>query len=486
MPDVSRPVRPGRSLRPAIARKGPALLGALAARRGPALLGALAVSGGLGVLGPGPAHAAGPGSPEWWLTSLQVTQAWRQSEGSGITVAVLGTGVDASYPGLSGAVRTGPDETGTSALGRAPGGPFWGGEGTAVAELIAGHGSGPGLTGVAPEAKILSVRVTLEFNDPLAADQGVSRRLPAAIAAGIRYAASHGARIIDLPLDPGTLGLTGHGDPAAAGGSTAERAAVRYALGKGIVLIAPAGDDRDGPGIVNYPAAYPGVIAVGAVDRSGQLAQFSSTRSAAKLTAPGVALTSAVPPDTAGTISSTSAASAIVAGVAALVRSRYPRLTVAQVTRALVASTGRASAAGGASLPPLPSGSPPGAGYGTVNATRALAAAAVISAASLPPPAARATAPATPAPHRLTATATATVTAHRTAATALAGAVLRDAVAAVGVVIVLLLAALLALRARWSRRRRAAAERSRNPGQHEQHPGADPTGVPADHRAGGT
>ena len=111
-----------------------------------------------------------------------MTQAWGQSEGAGITVAVLGTGVDASYPSLAGSVITGPDYSGTAARGRDPGGPFWGVEGTAVASLIAGHGHGPGLAGVAPAAKILSVRVTLEFNDPLASDQAISRRLAAGIA----------------------------------------------------------------------------------------------------------------------------------------------------------------------------------------------------------------------------------------------------------------------------------------------------------------
>ena len=72
----------------------------------------------VGVLGFAPAiaaaaPAAGHGNTirdqEWWLASLHVTQAWQQSEGSGITVAVLGTGVDASYPGLAGSVITGPE-----------------------------------------------------------------------------------------------------------------------------------------------------------------------------------------------------------------------------------------------------------------------------------------------------------------------------------------------------------------------------------------
>ena len=55
----------------------------------------------LGALASGPALAAAR-AQEWWLASLQVTQAWGQSKGAGITVAVLGTGVDASYPGLAG------------------------------------------------------------------------------------------------------------------------------------------------------------------------------------------------------------------------------------------------------------------------------------------------------------------------------------------------------------------------------------------------
>ena len=186
-------------------------------------------------------------------------------------MAVLGTGVDPRHPDLAGSVTTGPDFSGS---GRTRGGPFWGINGTEVAGAIAGHGHGTGradgLLGVAPAAKILSIRVSLEFNDPLNSDRAIARRLPGAIASGIIYAVDHGARIIDLPLDPGTAGLTGQGNPAAAGGSPAEQAAVAYALRKNVVLVAPAGDDGQGPDLTDYPAAYPGVIAVGAIARNGQ------------------------------------------------------------------------------------------------------------------------------------------------------------------------------------------------------------------------
>ena len=423
------------------------------------------------------AHGNSARDQEWWLAGLHITQAWQKTEGSGITVAILGTGVDASYPGLAGSVITGPDYTGS---GRTPGSPYWGVQGTAVASIIASHERGSGLVGVAPAAKILSVRVTLEFNDPLASDQAISRRLPQAIADGIRYAADHGARVIDLPMDPGTLGLTSKGEPAAADGSAAERAAVGYALSKGIVLVAPAGDDGQGPALVNYPAAYPGVIAVGAVGRTGQLASFSSRRSYPSLTAPGVSLVAATPPDGLGTISSTSTASGIVAGLAALVLARFPHLTVTQVTQALIEST--AAGAPGTALPPLPARSAAGAGYGTVDAIRAVDMAAIITTASQPRQQ-----PTPVASPRQLARHTPAAAPRRPAASALAGSVLRDAVAAVAGLIVLLVIALLVLRSRRERGRAVAPDRARTRGQHENRKpdrGAAGAGTAPDARAG--
>jgi hypothetical protein len=454
----------------------------------PFATGLAAVLTVLGVMGFAPAIAtasapAGHGNTardrEWWLAGLHVQQAWQKTEGSGITVAILGTGVDASYPGLAGSVITGPDYTGS---GRTPGSPYWGVEGTAVAAIIASHERGWGLVGMAPAAKVLSIRVTLEFNDPLASDQAISRRLPQAIANGITYAADHGARVIDLPLDPGTLGLTSNGDPAAAGGSPAERAAVGYALSKGVVLVAPAGDDGQGPRLVNYPAAYPGVIAVGAIGRTGQLASFSSRQSYTSLTAPGVSLVTATQPAGYGTISSTSTAGGIVAGLAALVLSRFPHLTVTEVTQALTEST--VAGASGAVLPPLPARSVAGAGYGTVDAIRAVDMAAIITTASQPhQQSAPVAAPHQPARHAAAAP-------PRPAASTLAGSVLRDAVAAVAGLIVLLVIALLVLRSRRERGRAAPSDRTRTRGQHESRkPGRGPAaaegfGTAPDARAG--
>jgi subtilisin family serine protease len=335
---------------------------------------------------------AATNASEWWLAALHMPAAVRAAPaaGKGVTVAVLSTGVDPRHPDLTGSVTTGPDFSGT---GRSQGSPYWGNEGTAVASLIAGHGHGPGgaegITGVAPQAKILSVQVTMEYDDPRAADTAVTRHLPDAIAAGIRWAVSHGATVIALPLDPGTLTLAAAGNPAA-GGSAAEKAAVSFALAHNVVLVAPACDNGAEGNSVNYPAAYPGVVAVGATTRAGQLSPFSNTGAYVALTAPGAGttpnppvsgmttdpaagLTVAAPDGGYETLASSDMSAALTAGVAALVRSRYPQLTAAEVAQAL--QRGVLPPPGGAA------GGPAGRGHGALDAATVLSAAAAIAAA---------------------------------------------------------------------------------------------------------
>jgi serine protease len=272
-------------------------------------------------------------SREWPLTALHVPQAWRWSKGYGATVAVLDTGVDGRHPDLVGRVIQGPDFTGRE---RRPGGAYWGRHGTSMASIIAGHGHGPGrsygVMGVAPQAKILSIRVTWENDDPVRSDRTQVARNRDAVAKGIRYAVDHGAQIINMSLGGGKMAESG--DPA-------EEEAIRYALGKGAMLIASAGNDGAGLNRTNYPAAYPGVTAVGAVDKTLRPARFTNRHDYVSVAAPGVDIVSADAGRSYVQGTGTSPSAAIVAGIAALVRSRYSCLSPDQMKQALEQGTVR-------------------------------------------------------------------------------------------------------------------------------------------------
>jgi serine protease len=387
----------------------------------PATAGAAAcLAAALTVLGTMPASADSVRQHEWWLAKLGVASSWRTTRGAGVTVAVLADGVSSTVPDLANSVTAGPDLTRS---GRAASGIFFGLQGTPIASLIAGHGHGTdnseGVIGVAPAARILSVRVTLSPGDSLLSNPTVTAGEPAAIAAGIRYAVGHGASVIDLPLDPGQPAASGTGSaPAVAAGSAAEAAAVAYARRQGVLLVAPAGDNGAGSDAVNYPAGYPGVIRVGAFDHDFTKASYSNHQPYVTLTAAGTGVIAATEPGSYATMNSTGAASAIVAGIAALIRSRFPGLSPAQVRRALDAGTRFRR----------PGGIEDGSGYGAANAARALTKASVIAGPLGQRPSARATAQRAPTPPPVSST-----------ASSLATKVLRAVVISAGVLIALLL-----------------------------------------------
>ena len=344
---LTRPARPGaapaaRGMLAAGVLAGLALTGSQAARAAvpgqdagarparPAPLGRIARVQAVRVASPGQTERAQVRAAEQaQLRAIQATPAWRVSRGRGVTVAVLDTGVDAGAADLSGSVTTGPDYTaGADPPGYRP--PQL--HGTFIASLIAGHGSGPGraggIVGVAPAARVLSVRVILDDQEPGIAAYNENPRFADAIDRGIRYAARRGARVINMSL--GTARASG-----------AMQAAIGYAVAHGVVVVASAGNSAT-PGQqytqYTYPAAFTGVIAVGAAGPGGARAAFSDRNSSVLLSAPGVGIIGAGPGRSYLQATGTSPAAAFVAGVAALIRSAYPRLSPAQVEQALVSS----------------------------------------------------------------------------------------------------------------------------------------------------
>ncbi|MFF9393875.1 type VII secretion-associated serine protease mycosin [Streptomyces griseoluteus] len=325
----------------------------------------LLLAAGLALLPAATAHADSIRAQQWGLSALRLDEAWRTTRGQGVTVAVLDTGVEDDHPDLAGNVLPGKDMVG---FGAGPGDRAWARHGTAMAGIIAGHGHGPGdgagIMGVAPEVKILPVRVILEDKDPARAKARVTRGN--ALADGIRWAADHGADVINLSLGD---------DSDSAHPEAGEDEAVQYALGKGVVVVASAGNGGDKGDHVSYPAAYPGVIAVAAVDRYGTRASFSTRRWYAAVSAPGVDVVIADPDHRYYEGWGTSAASAFVSGAAALLKADRPKLTPAQVKKVLE-DTARDAPTGGRD---------DSRGFGMIDPAAALKAAATLKPDTLRP-----------------------------------------------------------------------------------------------------
>ncbi len=252
---------------------------------------------------------------QWHLATLNVPAAWAYSTGRGVTVAVVDSGVDGDHPDLRGQVLPGVDLVTETGDGRTD----LVGHGTTVSAIIAGRDDDTdGVVGIAPRAKILPIRVL----------DGENRYDDALIVAkAVRWAVDRGAKVINLSL-------------GGSGSSAALAAALDYAFAKDVVVVACTGNTTGSvPTDIWYPAREPGVIAVAGLDRNGtRLWSGSVTGHQTVVTAPATGLVGARPNDGYWRVQGTSFAAPMVSATAALIRSRWPSMSAADVVNRIIST----------------------------------------------------------------------------------------------------------------------------------------------------
>ncbi|MEU7971113.1 type VII secretion-associated serine protease mycosin [Micromonospora sp. NPDC049089] len=285
-----------------------------------------------------PAAAAPRRAEQWYLDELRIDRVHKISTGRGVVVAVVDTGVEASHPDLRGQVLPGGRSYGASGDGRAD----EVGHGTHMAGIIAAKPSGDGVDGIAPGAKILPIKMRKE--DGVYTDAEIAR--------GIRMAVDGGAKVINV-----SIGSPGFANPV-------QQSAIQYALDRDVVLVASAGNTAQGRTTVGKPANTPGVIAVTGTTRGGAFWSGSVQGPEAVVAAPGDGIYNVANEGGYGWGDGTSDSSAIVSGLAALIRSKYPDLSAPNVINRIIRTARDAGA----------SGRDPQYGFGVIDPTRALTA----------------------------------------------------------------------------------------------------------------
>jgi subtilase family protein len=256
-----------------------------------------------------PAIPNDPGwSGQWGLRLANFPLLWAATSDVRPVIATIDTGVDPTFPDLRNALVPGWDLLAGNATAQDTAG-----HGTDIAIVIAANANnGYGLAGACPTCLIMPVRIS--------ADGDAS---PKAVAAGIRWAVDHGARIVNV-----SLAATGIPDPD-------EQAAVDYAGSHGAVVIAAAGND--GASSLHYPAAMQGVVSVAGTDENDVLYPWSTRGSWVDLAAPGCEFgddmcgTSYTPPLVAAAVGLLTAADPAVSPVEAVNALRATAVHVAGI-----------------------------------------------------------------------------------------------------------------------------------------------------------
>ncbi|MBD7996689.1 S8 family serine peptidase [Arthrobacter sp. Sa2CUA1] len=334
---------------------------------------------------PSPAHADEWRDKEYWLTDYGITEAWKKTQGEGVKVAVIDTGIDPSHPDLAGAVSGGTDVSGAGDPRGARGLGVNPEHGTLVATLLAGRGhtdsgsgdsedsadsgdsadakdsgdkdkekydgpgNGPdGIIGVAPKAELLSVSAWIGGSNP--GGVPIDDQLPNAV----RWAVDSGAKVINMSLGSSSTAWPESWDDA-----------FLYAEQNDVVIVAAAGNRGVGMIQVGAPATIPGVLTVAGLDRQGKASWDSSSEGISiGVAAPAENLVGGLPngPARYAEWSGTSAAAPLVSGVAALIRSAHPELSAAQVINRIITTAKDGGAPGRDTL----------YGYGIVDANAAV------------------------------------------------------------------------------------------------------------------
>ncbi|HEY1529512.1 MAG TPA: S8 family serine peptidase [Galbitalea sp.] len=286
-------------------------------------------------------------SGEYWLDQYGIRSAWSTTEGKGVTIAVIDTGVDGSVADLAGAVTGGIDYSGQgTANGEKPvGDASERNHGTMVASLAAGRGTAgsAGLIGVAPQANILSISIGFGAAATNSDDQ---------IAEAVTWAVNHGANVINMSLTRNTLAWPESWDKA-----------FLYAMQHNVVIVAAAGNRGSGTDEVGAPATMPGVLTVAGVDRNEKASVDASAQGITiGVSAPSEQLLGATPGGGYVQWEGTSGATPIVAGVVALVMASHPGITGANAINRVVSTARDAGAKG---VDPI-------YGYGLLNAAAAV------------------------------------------------------------------------------------------------------------------
>ncbi|MGX5679791.1 S8 family peptidase [Schumannella luteola] len=300
------------------------------------------------VLGAAPASADAVRDGEYWLDEYGIRAAWATTQGAGITIAVIDTGVDGSVPELRGAVTGGADFSGLgSSNGQTPVGSTGSDHGTMVASLAAGRGTGGenGVIGSAPAANILSVSIGFGEGTMSSDDQ---------IAAAVKWSVDNGADIINMSLTRNTIDWPESWDDA-----------FLYAAEHDVVVVAAAGNRGSGTTQVGAPATMPGVLTVAGVDAAGEASFDASSQGITiAVAAPSENLVGVVPGGGHVRWNGTSGAAPIVSGIVALVMAAHPGLDAANVINRVVATARDAGA----------TGADPIYGFGLVDAAAAVSA----------------------------------------------------------------------------------------------------------------